>query len=47
MFNNSDIVTKDLVVQVNRVDLVNSKSWGGRLWDFEVRVTDTLPTSGD
>ena len=47
MFNNSDIVTKDLVVQVNRVDLVNTKNLGGRLWDFEVRVTNTLPTSGD
>jgi len=33
--------------QVNRVDLVNSKSWGGRLWDFEVRVTNTLPTSAE
>ena len=47
MFNYSDMVAKDLVLQVNRVDLVNTASLGGRLWDFEVRVTDTLPTSGD
>jgi len=33
--------------QVNRVDLLNTKNWGGRLWDFEVRVTDTLPTSAE
>ena len=33
--------------QVNRVDLRMTKDWGRRLWDFEVRVTDTLPTSGD
>ena len=33
--------------QVNRVDLRATKNWGGRLWDFEVRVTDSLPTSGD
>jgi len=31
--------------QVNRVDLALTQNWGGRLWDFEVRVTDTLPTS--
>ena len=31
--------------QVNRVDIRFSK--GARLWDFEVRVTDSLPTSGD
>merc|ERR1712037_465369 len=29
--------------QVNRVDIRFSK--GARLWDFEVRVTDSLPTS--
>ena len=33
--------------QVNRVDLRMTKNWNNRLWDFEVRVTDTLPTSGD
>ena len=33
--------------QVNRVDLLLTKNWGGRLSDFEVRVTDSLPTSGD
>jgi len=33
--------------QVNRVDLRMTKDWGRRLWDFEVRVTDTLPTSAE
>jgi len=33
--------------QVNRVDLRMTKNSGNRLWDFEVRVTDTLPASGD
>jgi len=33
--------------QVNRVDLRMTKDWGNRLWDFEVRVTDTLPTSAE
>jgi hypothetical protein len=31
--------------QVNRVDIRATKNGGGRLRDFEVRVTDSLPTS--
>jgi len=33
--------------QVNRVDLRMTKNSGNRLWDFEVRVTDTLPASAE
>jgi len=31
--------------QVNRVYIRFTKNWEARLWDFEVRVTDSLPTS--